>query len=58
MLRAKAMAIVVYYDMYLEASEGRLYLEWRVANPMRYHEFHKKRIKLMVDYHPIKKMYP
>jgi hypothetical protein len=36
MLLAKTMAIVVAYDMYKEAAEGTLNLDWKVKKPVSF----------------------
>lgn len=39
MIHAKAMAVVVAYDMYLECTEGQIDEDWLVEQPVSFWEF-------------------
>ena len=39
MLRGKAMAVVVAYEMYLEVAEGKINNDWKLDEPMDFWRF-------------------
>lgn len=63
MLHAKAMAIVVAYDMYLECSEGKLDNDWELLDnkgkhsPVSFHVFRETLARQMLQYNPKHKKY-
>ncbi|CAB9507864.1 expressed unknown protein [Seminavis robusta] len=54
MLHAKAMAVVVAYDIYLEACEGKLQglADCRLNKPVSFYRFREKLAKQMLEYAP------
>ena len=50
MLHAKAMAVVVAYDIYLECSKGKLSAEWKVEKPFDFYQFREKLAIQMLEY--------
>lgn len=58
MLHAKALAVVVAYDMYLECSEGLLRAgEWKIEQPCSFHRFREKLSVQMIQYSPQQRKY-
>jgi len=55
---AKAMAVVVAYDMYLECAEGKLERSWKVKKPLDFWSFREKLSEQMLAYNPTKRLYP
>lgn len=60
MLMAKAIGVLVAYDMYLECVEGGLAPEWKLDTEeiMTLHDFHQELSSQMLNYHPSKRLYP
>lgn len=58
MLHAKALAVTVAYDMYLECAEGSLSNEWKQEKPVDFYTFREKLAKQMVLYSPLDRKYP
>ena len=59
MIHAKALAVVVAYDMYLECAEGKMRAgEWKVQKPVDFHQFREKLGKQMLEYDPKDRKYP
>ena len=59
MIHAKALAVVVAYDMYLECCEGTLRAgEWKVEKPVDFHRFREKLAMQMLQYSPTERKYP
>ena len=59
MIHAKAMAVVVAYDMYLECCEGKLQAgDWKVNKPVDFHRFREKLATQMLKYTPADRKYP
>ena len=58
MLHAKAIAIVVAYDMYLEVCEGKLRPQWAIKKPVDFHRFREKLALQMLQYSPKADKYP
>ena len=59
MNHAKAMAVVVAYDMYLECCEGLMRAgEWKVETPVDFHRFREKLATQMLLYSPQQRKYP
>ena len=58
MLHAKAMTVVVAYDMYREVSEGNLNPSWKIQKPMSYWEFRDRLGIQMLHYDPKYCIYP
>lgn len=52
MIHAKAMAVVVAYDMYKEAAEGKLFTDWEVEKPVSFYRFREKLAKQQLRYTP------
>jgi hypothetical protein len=63
MLHAKAMAIVVAYDIYLELAEGGVDPDWKLVddkekpNPVDFHVFRETLARQMLAYTPKKNKY-
>jgi hypothetical protein len=57
MLHAKAIVIVVAYDMYLECTEGLLDEGWKVDKPVSFHVFRETLARQMLAYDPKHKKY-
>lgn len=55
---AKALAIAVAYDMYLECSEGELNNDWKIENPVDFFTFRDILSKQMCTYDPKNQKYP
>jgi hypothetical protein len=56
--RAKALAIVCAYDIYLECSEGELSSEWKLDEPLSFFEQFRKILSTqMLQYSPQKQAY-
>ena len=58
MLDAKAMAVVVAYDMYRECAEAKIEPLWEVKQPLSFLEFQDKLSKQMLEYQPRRRHYP
>ena len=59
MLHAKAMAVVVAYDIYLECCDGLMRAgEWRTENPVSFYRFREKLSMQMLQYTPDHRKYP
>ena len=59
MIHAKALAVVVAYDMYLECCEGKLRAgEWEIEKPVDFHRFREKLATQMLQYSPKNRKYP
>jgi len=58
MLHAKALAVTVAYDIYLECAEGVMDLSWKQEKPVDFHTFRKKLAKQMLAYSPQHRKYP
>ena len=58
MLHAKALAVVVAYDIYLEVAEGHLDSSWKVEHPMGFFEFREQLSLQMLRYNPTDRRYP
>jgi hypothetical protein len=58
MLHAKAMAVVVAYDMYQEVCEGGLDSTWKVEKPMDFFEFRERLSQQLLEYNPRLCRYP
>ena len=58
MLHAKALAVVVAYDMYLECCEGTLNPVWKVKRPVDFYTFREKLGTQMLHYNPTQRKYP
>ncbi|KAL3936788.1 MAG: hypothetical protein SGARI_002405 [Bacillariaceae sp.] len=59
MIHAKAMAVVVAYDIYLECCEGKMRAgEWKVERPVSFHRFREKLAMQMLQYTPENRRYP
>ena len=59
MLHAKALAVVVAYDIYLECAAGVLRAgEWKIDNPVSFHRFREKLASQMIEYDPQQRKYP
>ena len=52
------MAIIVAYDMYLEACEGKLDEDWADADPVSFHTFCDQLLAQILAYDPMKRLYP
>ena len=52
MLHAKAMGLVVAYDMYLECAEGKINPRWKVSKPMSFWKFRDTLGQQMLSYSP------
>ena len=52
MLHAKAMSVVVEYDMYLEVAEGNLRGGWNLDEPMDFWRFRENLANGMLKYNP------
>ena len=57
MNHAKALAIVVAYDIYLECCEGALGSEWR-TKPVTFWHFRESLSRQMLKYNPLECLYP
>jgi len=57
MLHAKALAVVVAYDMCLECCEGTLDPIWK-AKPVDFHTFREKSGKQMLKCNPTERKHP
>jgi hypothetical protein len=57
MLHAKAMTVVVAYDVYLECAEGNLDESWKVSNPVDFYTFRETLSRQMMAYDPKKNKY-
>ena len=59
MIHAKALAVVVAYDIYLECCEGLLRAgEWQQTQPVDFYSFREKLAKQMLQYSPRERKYP
>jgi len=58
MLHAKALAVTVAYDIYLECSEGAMQQEWAMEKPVDFYTFREKLAKQMLAYSPQHRKYP
>jgi hypothetical protein len=58
MLRAKAMAVIVAYDMYLECCEGKLHSLWKVEKPVSFYIFRQRLAIQMLTYSATNRKYP
>jgi hypothetical protein len=52
MLHAKAMAIVVAYDIYKELAEGEVHQDWKVVKTVDFHVFRETLARQMLSYNP------
>jgi hypothetical protein len=52
MLHAKAMAVVVAYDIYIELAEGKVDLDWKVDKPLDFYTFRETLARQMLSYTP------
>jgi hypothetical protein len=52
MLHAKAMAIVVSYDIYLELAEGKVHPDWKLDKPVDFYTFRETLARQMLAYNP------
>ena len=58
MLHAKAMAVVVAYDIYKECCDGLMRAgEWKIEKPVSFHLFREKLAKQMLRYNPRDRKY-
>lgn len=57
MTHAKAMAITIAYDIYLEVCEGQLHAECKVEKPVTFFRFREKLAKQMLHYSPKHRKY-
>ena len=58
MIRGKAMATVVAYDVYLECAEGNLDPDWKVDKPVSFYEFRERQAVQMLHYNAAQRKYP
>jgi hypothetical protein len=58
MIHAKAMAIVIAYDMYLECCEGNLDPTWKVDKPVDFFTFRERLALQMLHYNPSQQKLP
>ena len=58
MRHAKAMAVVVAYDIYLEVAEGELNEEWGLREPMDFWRLREKLSRQMLRYKSTARRYP
>lgn len=58
MLHAKALAVAVAYDVYLECSDGAMKEEWKTNKPVDFYTFREKLAKQMLSYTPQERKYP
>jgi len=58
MLHAKALAVTVAYDVYLECTEGTLNIDWKQTKPADFYTFREKLAKQMLSYSPQDRKYP
>ena len=58
MLHAKAMAVVIAYDIYQECAEGNLDESWKVDKPLSFWHFREKLSEQMLKYRPVDRKYP
>ena len=58
MLHAKALAVVVAYDIYLECCEGAMDNSWQVKKPVDFYTFREKLAKQMIQCNPTDRKYP
>jgi hypothetical protein len=52
MIHAKAMAIVVAYDIYIECAQGLLKEEWKLDKPVDFYQFRETLARQMLMYSP------
>jgi hypothetical protein len=52
MLHAKAMSIVVAYDIYLELAEGMVNNDWKLNKPVDFYTFRETLARQMLSYNP------
>jgi hypothetical protein len=58
MIRAKAFAVVISYDIYLEAAEGKLHPSWKVDKPVSFFVFRERLSIQMLNYAAAARIYP
>ena len=58
MIHAKAMAVVIAYDIYLECCFGELDSTWKRSRPVDFHRFREKLAIQMLTYSPKRHKYP
>ena len=56
MIHAKAMAVVIAYDMYLECCVGALNADWK-QKPVCFYRFRERLAKQMLTYNPTDRLY-
>ena len=57
MTHAKALAVVVAHDMYLECAEGELNELWNIREPMKLWEFRENISEKILTYKPTSRLY-
>jgi hypothetical protein len=58
MIEGVTLAVVVAYDMYLEAASGVLFPEWKVESPMDFHTFRDCLSSQALQYQARNQIYP